>query len=113
MRLPGLGGLMLYATERHNYMTGCPEADCHASIRDHPIRVTSLQPDLAAPLRHADFRAGRDPAMDAIARDARRLPLHADARTLSVSLRTGRRKRGHKRPRPRPGQRSRAAAPAP
>ena len=26
MRLPGLGALMLYATERHNYMTGCPEA---------------------------------------------------------------------------------------
>jgi hypothetical protein len=74
MRLPGLDGLMLYATERHNYMTGCPEADCHASIRDHPIRVTGLQPDIAAPLRYADFRAGRDPAMDAIVRDARRLP---------------------------------------
>ncbi|HVQ08830.1 MAG TPA: hypothetical protein VMS43_10390 [Allosphingosinicella sp.] len=74
MRLPGVGGLLLYATERHNYRTGCPEADCHASIRDHPIRVTSLQPDIAAPLRYADFRAGRDPAMDAIARDARRLP---------------------------------------
>jgi hypothetical protein len=74
MRLPGLGALMLYATERHNYMTGCPEADCHASIRDHPIRVTGLQPDIAAPLRYADFRAGRDPAMEAIVRDARRLP---------------------------------------
>lgn len=74
MRLPGLGALMLYATERHNYMTGCPEEDCHASIRDHPIRVTGLQPDIAAPLRYADFRAGRDPAMEAIARDVRRLP---------------------------------------
>ncbi|HEV7661182.1 MAG TPA: hypothetical protein VGO55_15185 [Allosphingosinicella sp.] len=74
MRLPGLDALLLYATERHNYMTGCPEADCHASIRDHPIRVTGLQPDIPAPLRYADFRAGRDPAMDAIVRDARRLP---------------------------------------
>lgn len=74
MRLPGLDGLMLYATERHNYMTGCPEADCHASIRDHPIRVTGLQPDIAAPLLHSDFRAGRDPAMEAIVRDARRRP---------------------------------------
>jgi hypothetical protein len=73
MRLPGLGALMLYATERHNYMTGCPEEDCHASIREHPIRVTGLQPDIAAPLRYADFRAGRDPAMEAVARDARRL----------------------------------------
>ncbi|MEA3012686.1 MAG: hypothetical protein QOD42_1231 [Sphingomonadales bacterium] len=74
MRLPGLDGMMLYATERHNYMTGCPQADCHASIRDHPIRVTGLQPDIATPLLYADFRAGRDPAMEAIARDARRLP---------------------------------------
>jgi hypothetical protein len=58
-------------------MTGCPEADCHASVREHPIRVTGLQPDIAAPLRYADFRAGRDPAMEAIARhvrQVRRLP---------------------------------------
>lgn len=77
MRLPGFDGLMLYATERHNYMTGCPEADCHASVREHPIRVTGLQPDIATPLRYADFRAGRDPAMEAIARhvrQVRRLP---------------------------------------
>jgi len=67
--LPDLGALMLYADQRHNYMTGCPEADCHGSIRSHPIRVASLQPDLPAPLRFADFAAGRDPAMDAIARD--------------------------------------------
>ncbi len=70
--LPGLGGMLLYATERHNYMTGCPEADCHAAIREHPIRVRSLQPDIPAPLTWADFRAGRDPAMAAIVRDAGR-----------------------------------------
>ena len=46
MQLPGLGAMLLYATERHNYMTGCPEPDCHAAIRDHPIRVASSQPDL-------------------------------------------------------------------
>jgi len=77
--LPGLGARMLYASERHNYTTGCPEADCHASIRNHPIRVQSLQPDIATPLRFADFAAGRDPAMEAIVRDSgrgtvRRLP---------------------------------------
>jgi len=66
--LPGLDALMLYADERHDYRTGCPESDCHGSIRDHPIRVASLQPDIAAPLRFTDFAAGRDPAMDAIAR---------------------------------------------
>jgi hypothetical protein len=70
--LPGLGAMLLYATERHNYRTGCPEADCHAAIRDHPIRVRSLQPDLPVALRWADFQAGRDPAMAAITRDIQR-----------------------------------------
>ena len=41
MTLPGLGAMLLYATERHNYMTGCPEDDCHGSVRTHPIRVRS------------------------------------------------------------------------
>ncbi|HYD11264.1 MAG TPA: hypothetical protein VEC11_00285 [Allosphingosinicella sp.] len=69
MTLPGLGAMLLYANERHNYMTGCPEQDCHGSIREHPIRVRSLQPDIPAALTWADFQAGRDPAMAAIARD--------------------------------------------
>ncbi len=69
MTLPGLGAMLLYASERHNYMTGCPEADCHAAIREHPIRVRNLQPDLPVSLTWADFSAGRDPAMLAIARD--------------------------------------------
>jgi len=72
VQLPGLGAFMLYADERHNYMTGCPEEDCHGSIRTHPIRVRSLQPDIATPLRFADFIAGRDPAMEAIAADIAR-----------------------------------------
>lgn len=69
VRLPGAGAMLLYATERHNYMTGCPEADCHAAIRDHPIRVATLQPNILTPLRFEDFIAGRDPAMEAIARE--------------------------------------------
>jgi hypothetical protein len=69
MELPGLGAMMLYASERHNYMTGCPEPDCHSAIREHPIRVRGLQPDLPTSLSWADFRAGRDPAMAAIVRD--------------------------------------------
>lgn len=77
MQLPGLGALVLYASERHNYMTGCPEPDCHSAIREHPIRVRSLQPDLPAALTWADFSAGRDPAMAAILADIthRRAPL--------------------------------------
>ena len=69
MALPGLGAMLLYASERHNYVTGCPEADCHAAIREHPIRVRSLQPDIPTSLSWADFRAGRDPAMAAIVQD--------------------------------------------
>jgi hypothetical protein len=69
MELPGLGAMLLYASERHNYMTGCPEPDCHAAIREHPIRVRSLQPDIRTELTWADFRAGRDPAMAAIVQD--------------------------------------------
>ena len=70
--LPSSGAMLLYATERHNYMTGCPEPDCHGAVRDHPIRVASLQPDLSTPLTFADYRAGRDPAMEAIIREVRR-----------------------------------------
>ncbi|HTU10824.1 MAG TPA: hypothetical protein VMG08_07975 [Allosphingosinicella sp.] len=71
--LPGLGAMLLYASERHNYVTGCPEPDCHAAIREHPIRVRSLQPDIAAPITWADFRAGRDPALAAIVGQVGRL----------------------------------------
>jgi hypothetical protein len=64
--LPVCKAEVLYATERHNYQTGCPEADCHGSIRRHPIRVQSLAPDLLTPLRYEDYRRGIDPALAAI-----------------------------------------------
>lgn len=66
MELPVSKAYVLPATERHNYVTGCPEKDCHSSIREDPIRVTSLEPDIAAPLTYADYRAGRDPALEAV-----------------------------------------------
>lgn len=66
MQLPGSKAVLLAATERHNYMTGCQEADCHRSIRENPIRVQSLEPDIAAPLTYADYRQGRDPALAAV-----------------------------------------------
>ena len=68
VELPASGATLLYASERHDYATGCPEPDCHASIRDHPIRVTTLEPDVLAPLSFADYRAGRDPALEAVGR---------------------------------------------
>jgi hypothetical protein len=64
--LPDSGAVLLYATDRHDYRTGCPEADCHDPIRRHPIRVASLDPDVPAPLTFAAYRAGRDPAMEAV-----------------------------------------------
>ena len=79
MQLPGLGAFVLYASERHNYMTGCPEPDCHAAIRAHPIRVRSLQPDIPVTLTWAQFSAGQDPAMAAILADiGRRLQARSE-----------------------------------
>jgi hypothetical protein len=68
-RLPYSGAAMSYSTQRHDYKTGCKlYADCHGSVVRHPISVASLAPDIPAPLTIADFMAGRDPGMDAIAR---------------------------------------------
>jgi hypothetical protein len=66
IELPASKAYLLAATERHNYMTGCQEADCHSSIRNFPIRVKSLEPDIAVPLTNADYRAGRDTALEAV-----------------------------------------------
>lgn len=60
------GTAVLAATERHNYVTGCAEDDCHGSIRRHPIRVRSLEPDIRPTVTWADFVAGRDPYLDAV-----------------------------------------------
>ena len=65
--LPVSKAEVLYATERHNYRTGCQEPDCHGSIRKHPIRVQGLAPDLKASLRYEDYRHGIDPALAVIA----------------------------------------------
>lgn len=60
--------VVLYATERHDYQTGCRAfKDCHGQVVGRPITVTSLDPDIAAPWTIAAYRAGRDPAMDAVA----------------------------------------------
>ncbi|MGD8495892.1 MAG: hypothetical protein PVF05_06845 [Gemmatimonadales bacterium] len=63
--LPNSGIAVGVATERHNYMTGCPEPDCHGPIQRHPIRVQSLQPDVRPKLRYADVVGGTDAYLDA------------------------------------------------
>ncbi|HYD87708.1 MAG TPA: hypothetical protein VEA80_09550 [Vitreimonas sp.] len=66
--LPHAGGAVLYATERHDYRTGCRNIEnCHGSVVRHPIAVESLAPDIAAPWTIEAYRAGRDPAMEAVA----------------------------------------------
>jgi hypothetical protein len=66
VRLPDSGIMVMRATERHNYMTGCPEADCHSSIQAFPIRVDSLEPDVSPSFTYADIIEGRDPWLEAI-----------------------------------------------
>jgi hypothetical protein len=84
MEQPVSKAVLLPATERHDYVTGCQESHCHGSIRRHPIRVATLQPDLAAPLTHADFRAGRDPALETVRGELERKSLAAAPSRASV-----------------------------
>lgn len=66
--LPHAGGAVLSATERHDYRTGCRNIEnCHGSVVRHPIEVESLAPDIEAPWTIDAYRAGRDPAMEAVA----------------------------------------------
>jgi hypothetical protein len=66
--LPNARAEMLNATERHDYATGCRSfGDCHGNVRRNPIAVATLAPDIAAPWTIEAYRAGRDPAMDAVA----------------------------------------------
>lgn len=66
--LPHAGGAILYATERHDYRTGCRNIEnCHGSVVRHPIAVESLAPDIVAPWTIEAYRAGRDPALEAVA----------------------------------------------
>ncbi|MCU0990086.1 MAG: S41 family peptidase [Xanthomonadales bacterium] len=67
-QLPDSGLRILNATERHDYHTGCRGFDdCHRFVVDMPIAVESLAPDIPAPWTVDAYRAGRDPAMEAVA----------------------------------------------
>ena len=71
--LPASGMMIGRATERHDYATGCkPYTDCHGNVVRNPISVRSLAPDIVAPWTLADYQAGRDPGMAAIATALRR-----------------------------------------
>ena len=68
VELPNSGAAILNATERHDYRTGCRNIEnCHDSVVRHPIAVETLAPDIEAPWTIEAYRAGRDPAMEAVA----------------------------------------------
>jgi hypothetical protein len=67
--LPRSGALLLAATQRHDYLTGCKDfADCHGAVVRYPISVKTLDPDVAAPWTIDAYAAARDPGMEAAAR---------------------------------------------
>lgn len=70
---PNSGMMIGLATQRHDYQGGCKAfTDCHGPVIRFPIAVPTLAPDIPAPLTFADWRAGRDPAIEAIARLVKR-----------------------------------------
>ena len=72
--LPNAFLLANYAAGRHVYDGPCRNLNqCFWLDYRYPVRVSSLAPDIAAPLTFAAYRENRDPAMEAVlAREARR-----------------------------------------
>lgn len=66
---PNSGVMIGVATQRHDYRNGCKTfTDCHGPVVRFPIAVPTLVPDIPAPLTFADWKSGRDPALEAIRR---------------------------------------------
>ena len=69
LSLPYSGAMVLMATQRHDYITGCKGYDdCHHYVAAHPLALSSLEPDIPAPWTLDAYAAGRDPGMEAAAR---------------------------------------------
>jgi hypothetical protein len=59
-----------YVDGYHDWAHGCTDlAKCYWPVVFHGAAVGSLQPDIAVPIRYADFIAGRDAALDAALAD--------------------------------------------
>jgi hypothetical protein len=70
---PNSGMMIGIATQRHDYRNGCKAfSDCHGPVIRFPIAIPTLAPDIPAPLTFADWKAGRDPAFEAVARTLKR-----------------------------------------
>jgi hypothetical protein len=66
MMLPNAGFGAYYTTGRHIYDGACDAIDCYWLNRFYPVRVDTLDPDIAVPSTFAAYRAGRDPALEAV-----------------------------------------------
>ncbi len=65
--LPNAFVTVSYAAGRHVYDGPCTDIETCFWLNDrYPVRVASLKPDIEAPLTFAAYRAGRDPAMEAV-----------------------------------------------
>lgn len=65
--LPNAFVLVHYAAGRHNYAGACTDREtCFWLNERYPVRVRTLEPDIAAPLTFAAYRALRDPAIEAV-----------------------------------------------
>ena len=61
--LPNLKVCVNYQTGKHDYARPCNDwHECYWVNWFYPVRVTSLQPDIAVPLRFEDWNAGHDAA---------------------------------------------------
>jgi hypothetical protein len=65
--LPNAFLVVHYAAGRHNYGAPCTDRDTCFWLNDRfPVRVAGLDPAIDAPLRFADYRHGRDSALEAV-----------------------------------------------
>lgn len=73
VQLPNSGAQILYATQRHDYQTGCRGfSDCHGPVVRNPIAVPTLAPEVSAPWTIEAYQQGKDPAIEAVANAIRR-----------------------------------------
>lgn len=73
--LPQTGILIGVGRERHDYAGGCRQYDdCHGPVARVPIALPTLAPELPAPWTIDAYRAGRDPAMEAVAKALTLMP---------------------------------------
>lgn len=69
MQLPNAFLRVYYAAGKHDYRKPCLDVDDCFWLNDvYPVRVDDLEPRIRAPFPFADYRAGRDPALEAVQR---------------------------------------------